>query len=214
MRVVKLIAAMIAALIIGAMAVASASAAEVLWRWLPGAAKTAFTEKTGKATWQVKGGLSITSPETSTTGEITEGQNLGLSLTEVFKATALGLPINSLGDANGIILIHYELHQCLLGSGRRAWLHLILPLHLEVPSTKLLLTLEGEWIGSLVGNTGKTFTLNVEQKEGIQAIEKCEGGSAATLKTSVDGGTMTQTGFEAKEDSLTFTSAEQEAMES
>jgi hypothetical protein len=214
MRAIKLAGAMILVLAFSAVAVATASAAETLWRWLPGAAKTAFTGTSGKSLLQVKGGLSITSPKSKTTGEITEGSNLGLALITFETSTTAGLPVNSLGDASGLILVHLELHNCLIKAGHKGVLIAILPLHLEVPSTKLLITIEGDLVALVPGTKGKTFTLNVEQKEGVQAVEKCEGGTAMTLKTSDDGGAFVQSGQETKEGSITFTSVEQEAMES
>jgi hypothetical protein len=214
MRVLKLVAALIVLPVLSAVAVATASAAETLWRWLPGAAKTAFTGTSGKSLLQVKGGLSITSAKSKTTGEITEGSNLGLALITFETTTTAGLPINSLGDASGIVLVHAELHNCLIKAGDRGLLIKVLPLHLEVPTTKLLITLEGSYIALVGGSKGKMFTLAIEQKEGKQTIEKCEGGTADTLLTSDDGAGFVQTGAEAKEAAITFTSVEQDVMES
>jgi len=213
MRVFKLVAALILLPVLSAIVVATASAAETLWSWLPGAAKTAFTGKSGKLTFQIKGGASITAPEATMTGELTESQTLGLALLTMSKATTSGIPINSEGDASGIILLHVETHNCRIKTGEGGILVKLLPVHLEAPSIKLLFTMEGSYIASSSGGTGKVFTLVVSQTGGTQAIEKCEGGAVATLSTSVDGSAFTQTGLEGKEVSLTFTSVEQETME-
>jgi hypothetical protein len=59
----------------------------------------------------------------------------------------------------------------------------------------------------------KNFTLTVEQKEGKQSIEKCEGASKDLLESSLDGGvTFLESGEEAKEGTVEFETVEQEAM--
>jgi hypothetical protein len=214
MRVMKMIGALLLVVAFAAIGTATASAAETLWKMLPGTKGTTFTGKSGKATLQIKGSGSITCPSSSTTnGELTEEQTLALATIEFIKCTIGGLPINSLGDGSGIILVHLEIHDCTISAGKAGILIKILPLHLEIPSTKLLLSVEGSLITELTPNKtkSKTFSLIVEQKEGKQAIEKCEGGSALTLTTSLDGGAFIQSAEEAKEGTLTFAS-EQEAM--
>jgi hypothetical protein len=213
MRVLKLVAALILLPVLSAVAVATASAAETLWRWLPGAAKTTFTGKTGKNTIQVKGGLSITCAKSKLTGELTEA-TLQLILDTRENCTAAGLPTNSLGDASGVILEHTETHDCLIKSGDLGILVLLLPLHLEVPSTKLLILEEGGYVALVTGGKGKTFSLSIQQKEGKQAVPNCEAGSSFFRFSAVDGGAFTQAGFEATEGSITFTTVEQETMES
>jgi hypothetical protein len=216
MRSFKILSALFAVLAFSAIAVASASAAETLWQWLPGAEKTAFTGKSAKAVLQVKGGASITCPESTTTsGEITTEKTLGLAIINFGKTcTTGGLAVESLGDVSGTILAHVEIHNCTISAGKPGLLIKVLPLHLEVPSTKLLLAIEGEIIAEITPNktSTKEYTLVVEQKEGKQAIEKCEGGEAHTLSTSTDGGAFVQSGQEAKEGKITFTSVAQEAM--
>jgi len=216
MRAFKLVGAMVLVVAFSAIGVSTASAVElVLWRFLPGAKGTQFIGKSAKALFQVKGGLSFTSPESTATGEITEGEgSLGLALVSLVKTTSGGLPINSLGDASGVILVHVELHNCILEDSSLGVLLAFLPLHLEVPSTKLLMAMTGSLVGKISSGKSKTFTLAVEQKEGKQAVEKCKGDPADTLLTSIDSGAATQTGQEIKSGSLTFTTIEQETMTS
>jgi hypothetical protein len=213
MSIVRITALVMTSIAVAAFATA-ASAAEVLWKLLPGSKGATFTGKSGKATFQIKGGSSLTCPSsTSTSGEVTEEQTLELEVVEYIKCTFGGLPVNSLGDASGVVLIHYELHNCTISAGLSGWLRKMLPLHLEIPSTKLLITEEGSDIGQFTPNkkASKTFSLIVEQKEGKQSIEKCEGGTAQTRSTSLDGGAFVQSSIEEKESTLTFAS-EQEAM--
>jgi len=214
MRAFKLVGAMMLVIAFSAIGVSTASAVElVLWHFLPGTKATAFTGKSGKSLLQVKGGLAITSPESTTTGELTDG-SLALAIIDFVKSTSAGLPVNSLGDASGVILVHLELHNCILEDSSLGVLIEILPLHLEVPSTKLLITITGSLVTSISSGKGKTYTLTVEQKEGKQAIAKCKGDPEDTLLTSVDGGAATQSGQESKAGSITFTSVEQETMTS
>lgn len=213
MRVIRATAVVTASIALGLLAT-SASAAETLWSLLPGTTGTTFTGKSGKVTFQIKGSGSFISSSSEASGEITAEKTLGLEVDTYVKSTLGGLPVNSLGDAAGVVLVHYELHHCLIGGGPLAgWLRKMLPLHLEVPSTKLLLTMEGSQIAQLTPNKtkSKTFNLIVEQKEGKASIEKCEGGTALTLLTSLDGGAFVQSAQEAKEASVTFTT-EQETM--
>lgn len=213
MRTLKLAGAILVALAVMASLAATALAAETLRPCLPCATGATFTEKNKKVTLQVKGGSAVTCAEGSAEGEVVAEQTLKLKVVHWGKScTSGGLPVDSLGDASGLILSHVELHICLSGS-KLMWLQKLLPLHLEVPSTKLLMTVEGAFISEItpINTSAKTFSLAIEQKEGKQAIEKCEGGTAQTLLTSSDGGAFVQTGIEVKEDSATF-AAEQEFM--
>ncbi len=215
MRTFKLVGALFAVLAFTAFATATASAAELLWEMLPGTTGTAITGKSGKATLQIKGGGSITCAEsTGKEGEITSERTLGL-VWILFgpNCTAFGNPVNSLGEEPGFILVHVHYHQCLVEPGVLGWLLKLLPLHLEIPATSLLLSVQGALVGSVTAGKGKTFTLTVKQKAGQQAITHCEGSKGEVkLETSLDGGEFIQSGEEAKESTVTF-AAEQEAME-
>ena len=215
MRILKLAGAMIAVLAFTAIGTATASAAEMLWTWLPGAEGTKFTGKSAKASLQIKGGGTITCAESTAEGEIQKEKTLGLALIDFGQnCTVGGVAVASLGDKSGLILVHIEIHNCLIAVGHLGLLIKVLPLHLEVVSTKLLITVEGALIALInpAGKPAKAFNLVVEQKEGKQSLEKCEGGTAQTLLTSLDGGAFVQSGEEAKEGTLTFT-VEEEAME-
>jgi hypothetical protein len=213
MRLVKPATALTLSLVCSAVLATVASAAETLVKLLPGAKGTTFTGKSGKATLQIKGGGAITCKSSATEGEITEEATLGLETIHYTGCTTAGLPINSLGDASGITLSHAELHFCHIIGPIYIWRRTRLPLHLEVPSTKLLVTVEGSDLAEVTPNktVTKTFTLGVSQKEGKQNVEKCEGGEAQTLKTSLDGGAFIQSADEESEASVTFAVA-QEAM--
>jgi hypothetical protein len=101
MRTFKLAGALIAALALLAVAAATASAEEVLWKWLPGKAGETFKGGSGKATWQEKGGASILCKKSETKakeGELleegsTEGKDATLALAFIHASgcTTLGL---------------------------------------------------------------------------------------------------------------------------
>jgi len=103
--------------------------------------------------------------------------------------------------------VHVEVKEC---PSNAAILELkVLPLHLEVPSTKLLLTIEGTALGTVETKVKKTeFPLTVTQKEGKNTEEKC-GTETLILLTSTDGGAFVQSGEEAKNAKLTFGAAQE-----
>jgi hypothetical protein len=215
MRTLKLAGTLIAVLALTAVATAVARATETLSACLPCAEGTRFTGKSGKISLQIKGSGTITCASSTTEGELQKEKTLMLKTVDWgSNCTLAGLPLDSLGDPSGFLLSHIEIHICLIAAGLLAWLEKLLPQHLEVPSTKLLLTIEGSSISRItpVNKTTKAFSLIVEQKEGKQAIEKCEGGSAETLLTSLDGGEFKVSAEEAKESTISFSTTEQEFM--
>jgi hypothetical protein len=207
MRTFKLIGVLAMMLALSAIAVASASASI-----LPGKAGTTLTGTSGKATLQVKGGAAINCQSSTSKGEILSTTESLAIINFGTKCTAAGLAVESAGDASGTILAHVEVTDCAI-TGGRALSFKLLPLTLEVPSTKLTLLVEGSVLGQVapVGKKAKSFTLTIAQKEGVQAIEKCEGGSALSLKTSTDGSAFVQSGQEAAEGKVEF-GAEEEFM--
>ncbi len=204
MRIFKLIGVLVCALAVSAIAVTTASASV-----LPGVAKTSITGESGKATLQVKGGASITCPKSTASGEILSTSESLVTISFGPKCTTAGLPVNSLGDAAGVILVHAEVKECASSAGILKLQ--VLPLHLEVPSTKLLLTIVGTTLGAVIAAVKQLkFTLTVAQKEGKNELETC-GKEKLILETSTDGGAFVQSGEEAAGASLTF-GAEEEFM--
>jgi hypothetical protein len=223
----KLAGATLAALALLAIAAASAPAEEVLWKWLPGRAGEQFKGSSGKLTWQEKGGGSLSCKKSETKakeGELleegsTEGKDaiLGLAFIHFSGCASAGLATNSLGDSSGIVLVHVEIHDCLIAANHFGLLIKLLPLHVETPSTGTLKVLEGSFIALVepAGGTtpNKVWNLNIAQAAGVQGIEKCEGGSAETVTTTTnETGSPVQTGVEAKEASLEFEKEAQTAM--
>jgi hypothetical protein len=197
MRTFKLIGGLVMVLAFCAFSVASASAEEILWRWLPGPAKESFSGKSGKAKLQEvkegeKGGGAIDC-ETSELLLSFEGKNselienearLELWFVHFLKCTSAGLPVESLGDKPNAILVHLEVHHCLIEKGRFGLLIKLLPVHLEVLAGGVpvaLLLIEGAFIAEIKKTAANSYELIAEQKEGKQAIEKCEGGKVNTL---------------------------------
>jgi hypothetical protein len=208
MRGLKLVGAFFAILALTAVAAASASAA--LPEFLPGSGT--FTGKSGVASLQVKGGATITCKTSTSTGELTGVKSDKVTIT--FEGcTVAGLTVLGLGAAKGTIVVTLDSELCQIGSKDVGVILTILPttgLHIEVPTGKHLILVIGSVIGLLSPiNSSKTgpFPLTVAQKEGVQAIEKCEGGTAKKLESSLDGGAFVQAGQEAAEGSLTFAAA-------
>jgi len=201
---------------------AASVASAVKPTFLPGTAGTAFTGKSGTLVWQTKGGGAIACGASEVAKG--EGELLGSSaLLFVFrftKCTLAGLAENTLGDASGVTLIHVEAELCTISTKPLVAGLLLkpLPVHLEVPATKLLLVLEGSFVGTLSPENKKAlvFTPTFTQKEGQQTVVGClnEAGTKVEpemLLWSADGGAFVQTGLEFKELSFTLAS-EQELM--
>jgi hypothetical protein len=212
MRTFKLIFGLALVLAFGAIGVASASAAETLWPWLPGSAKETFSGKSGTFTWQIDGGESFTCAKSLillTGSELTENAAklwLATIHLEGCKESLFGQPINSLGDASGVILIHIVLHTCMITKGDFGVLVKPLPIHLEIPNLGQLIAIQGSFVGRiklLVGDK-KHYELEITQKNGLQTIEKAEGGVKENLEASTNEGAFVETAIEAKEGLLLF----------
>jgi len=229
MRLSKFIGAIVVALAFSAIAVATASAVETLWKWLPGSAKETFKGKSGKATLTsafesgkklvgfvcTKSLLLLTDATLKVSSELleegsTEGKDATLALLIIHfeGCTSGGLPVNSLGDSSGIILVHVEAHNCMIGAGKFGILLKPLLVHLEIPSIKALIFVRGDVLGQLLG-TGLTLTytldLNAPGTPPVQEFKKCEGGEEEKLESSLDGGvTYSPSTEDAKEGVLEF----------
>jgi hypothetical protein len=238
MRMFKLVGAILVVLAFSAVAVATASAAETLWRWLPGSVgetfKGAQTSKERVLTWA--GGQSFKCRKASILlegSELTEkgdaenkkAATLGLATFHFSECTLNGgFSINSLGDKPGIILTHVELHNCLISKVPLEFGLLVLPLetHLEVPAVALLIIVfeKGLFIARIKEEKeGKkhNFLITAKSKEvgKAQDPEKCEGGEKEILKTKIDNNaeeTATEDGEFLIEFDLTFDQAGEEIM--
>jgi hypothetical protein len=206
-----------AILIAAAFAILSASATSAgaaLPELLPGAKGTKFTGKGGKATLQIKGGSTVTCTSATGEGELTTSTT-GKGTIDFKGCSAFGLSINSLGDASGTVLITGETSICYVNAkAKEVGVVTHIPeagVHIEVPSVGLLLIKKGAFIvlASPVNTTTTTFTGVLQQKEGKQAITKCEGGPEEIVLVSTDGGAFTQAGVEIEKDSLTFAVAQE-----
>jgi hypothetical protein len=198
MRTFKLVAALALVLVSSAIAVASASAVEILWRWLPGSAKETFTGKSGQAKLVTVGGKKIVCTKSlvlltfgEASSELLEKEaKLALALIHFEGCKAEGiLPVNSEGDEKEIILVHLELHNCLIKKGDNGILFLPLPVHLVVPSVGLTIEVTGSFVGLISALTGdkKHYELNIKQSaNGVQEFKLCEGGAEESLKSKDD----------------------------
>jgi hypothetical protein len=201
MRILKLIGvvAMLAAL--SAISVGTASAS-----LLPGTKGTTISGGSKKATLQVKGGAAISCKESKLEkGEVlTTAESLGI-LNFGTNCTAGGLPVKSVGDAGGTILAHVEITQCAVPGGWDIQIRL-LPLVLEVASTKLTLEVRGGVLAPVTpfNKKQKTFTLTLKQAGGVNSSTECESKEKLILETSTDKGAFVQSGEEAEEAKLEF----------
>jgi len=151
MRMFKLLCAMALVLAFCMIGVATASAAETLWPFLPGTVGETFTgklhEKT-KAFLQEEGGARIECAAASILLETsillkngsTEGKDATLWLATIHFSgcKALGLEVHTKGDEKEILLVHIEGHNCLIEWLKVAKLDgvLILPLEVVILSGK------------------------------------------------------------------------------
>jgi hypothetical protein len=206
MSTFKLICVVALVLVSSAITVASASAAETLWRLLPGSAKETFTGKTGSVTLETVGGAKIRC--TSATILLTSGGSSS-ELLETGGSLALAvmhfvgckaeeiLPMNSKGDEKEVFLTHLEVHFCLIKKGDLGLKIEFLPLTIEVPTVMLTIEVKGAFIAliaPLEAKDTKHFELNIKQTKGVQEIEKCEGGVKQTLLSKTDAGVVEEAG--------------------
>jgi hypothetical protein len=230
MRTFKLIGALIVVLAFSAVAVATASAAETLWTWLPGSAGETFKGTSGEAVLSAKDeGKTLTvkcKKSTLLLSDTVEGKEvhsellkegsiegkdatLALMIIHFEGCLALGLAANSPGDTKEIILVHVEEHNCMIEPKDFGVLLKILPLHIEIPSLKgVLILVEGSVIGLLEGKEGEkllTFKLNLKTNAAKeQEFLKCSGGEKDELKASLDGVKFEPATEEAKTGTLEF----------
>jgi hypothetical protein len=225
MRIYKLIGALVVVLAFSALTiVATASAEEILWKWLPGSVGETFTGKSGKATLfgETKKSKIVCekslvlltweklSSELLKEGS-TEGKDATLALAfihfEGCKVEGI-FPMESLGDASEVILAHLEIHNCMIKKGHFGLLIKTLPVHVEVLVANLLILLEGAFI-ALIEPLPKDelknhFLLNIKMTEGLQELKLCEGGKEDTLTAKDDAEPVENTSEEALEGLLLF----------
>ncbi len=215
MHTLKLIGALTIVVALSAIVVVgTATAAETPWQWLPGSVGETFSGKSGTIELQQKGGgtfdctsatILLTDEAKKVSSELTEGTESkdakgALLVVHITGCRAGGLGLNSDGDPKETILAHYEIKGCMINRAetRFGWLFKLLPIHGEVPVVKQLFTMEGAFVAEIRPTATKlVFTLVIGQKEGKQAIEKCEGGEAETLKVKLGTGTSLQLGMRA-----------------
>jgi hypothetical protein len=196
------------------LAATASSAAAALPELLPGTKGTKFTGKSGKGTLQIKSGAAVSCMSTTGEGELTS-PTAGKGTITFKGCSTAGLSINSLGNAAGTVTISGETSVCYVNSkAKEVGVVTRIPeagVHLEVPSVKLLLLKKGDFIilATPLNKSTTTFTGVLEQKEGKQAITKCEGGPEEIVLVSTDGGAFVQAGLEVKEDVLTFEKSEE-----
>jgi len=192
MRLFKLIGALIVVLVFSAVSVATASAVETLWKWLPGSVGETFKGGTGKAkilALDEKGAKTIsftckkstillTDETLKASSELlkegsTEGKDATLALIirhfEGCEISGTGLQLSSTGDIAGIILDHIEAHNCMIKKGDFGILLLMLPLTLENQALKIKITVRGDVLGLLEGKEKEkllTFKLNLKTAGG------------------------------------------------
>jgi hypothetical protein len=203
MRMSKYFGALLVVLAFSMSAVATASAEEHLWKWLPGTVGETFTgklhEKTTATLQEVKGAaikctaLSVLLEGSELVKEgSTEGKDatLALAVLHFTGCKALGLEVHSKGDAKEVILAHVEIHNCLIEWLKEAHLDgvLILPLEVVLESgANVLTTVLDKKTTGFVAPLKKVgvseYLLDARQTEGVQEVKKCEGGEENSLKT-------------------------------
>ncbi len=197
MRIFKLIGVLAVVLAFNAIAVAAASAEEVLWRWLPGSAKETFKGEIpevgdlliiGGGRIECKKGKILLAGS-----ELLEKQTLALATIHFEGCKAEGLvAANSLGDASEVILVHIEIHNCIINKANKEFGLLILPLpvHIEIPATKLLIEIleKGLFVAKIeaTGTTKHNFLILAKQTKDVQEPKLCEGGKEEMLEAKVD----------------------------
>ncbi len=228
MRTFKLICALIVVLAFTALGVANASAAEKLWKLLPGSAGETFTGSSGTATLVntsttltiicKKSTVALANASLLEEGS-TEGKDatLALAIIDFQECTSAGLATNSVGDPAKTILVHVEIHTCLIKANDFGLLIKVLQVHLEVPAAGKLILIRGAVIGLFEGVEGtkaKTFGLKVATNAAKeQEIQKCEGGEVNKLEAATEGEVFSAATENAEKGALTFDGTKDKAGE-
>jgi hypothetical protein len=204
-----IIAAILAVLAVSAIASATATAAAP--EFLPGAAGTQFTGKSGAGTLSSPSG-SIECTGDTTTGELTGAtKKQGLVSIDFTGCKAFGLiNAHSLGDSGSTILAHAELELCFIKSTSPlevGVLTLVLPLHIEVGTE--LLEVTGDAVGKItpLNTSTKVYSIAYKETNTKQEPAGCEG-QTESLKTSKNEGTAVNSGEQTTEET-TFTTVAQ-----
>ncbi len=207
--------AVIAVFIVMSIAAASASAVETLWKWLPGLEKTAFVVETGAITIELTNKERIKCQKTATpTGELTKEATLAKASLKLETCVFNGEEVENEGSGEaGIVTLMVEMHNCLIAANDAG-------ISVKLTKETKLATVEDKLLlrGSLVilaspnKQLKKTFTLLIQQKEGKQTIEKCEGGAAQTFEMKVNAAAFLAAGMEAVSPEWRFPTTEQEIM--
>jgi hypothetical protein len=195
MRLSKLLSALAIVLALTAAAATTASA-EV--EFLPGAAGTKFTASSKKFTLTAKNSkaeaVALPCQKTKSTVELLSSKDVLISA--IFESCeSAGLAANSVGDAAKTVLVHFEGKACTISVSPLVGgiLLKVLPVTIEVPTTKLKIELEGDVIGRLLpeNTAAKLFTLDLNVFAGQQEFTKCKDGTGPELteelKANVDG---------------------------
>ncbi len=197
-------ATFIAAIALTALAAATASAAAPTI--LPGSGT--FTSTSGLGTLFTKAGSEIVCKADTNKGTVLSAQKVDATI-DFTGCTAFGLPMNSVGDAAGTLLVVLSGSACYVNkANKEVGLDLsVTPLNIEVPAIGGKITIKGNVIGAFTPvNTNQTgpFALTFKQvSNGVQSITKCEGGITRSLLTSTNGGTF-EASSEVTTDFITF----------
>jgi hypothetical protein len=212
-------AAIIAVMAIAAITSVAAATASAEEGFLP---TTTFTGKGGPGKLLALSKLEVACKETSILEGTMETDSHGkIGSMHITGCKALGLPMNSLGDATEILLVpNASWLLCLINSTTLEFgifIELARGVHIEVPTLSELLELSGSIIGKITPNTkGTARTVTFEQKEGDPANKECKNEKGevkkAELKTLESAETVKSTSGLSATDTLT-TAAETELMD-
>ena len=126
MRTFKLTGALAVVLAFSALGAATASAAEILWKLLPGSAGETFTGSSGTIRFTGSFGTITCTAASILLADATlleEGSTekkdatLALAFIHFTGCATAGLAINSVGDEPKVILLHVHIHTCMLAPG-------------------------------------------------------------------------------------------------
>jgi hypothetical protein len=212
MRASKLIITSATALMLIAIAPAAASA-EV--EFLPGKAGTPFTDSSGKAVLNAGTALPITCEKSKSTDELLSSKE-ALMVIGFEECLAGGLGAHTIGDALRTILVHVEAKGCYIKELPFLGGLLLkpLPVTIEVPASKLTITVEGDVIARVLPEKveAELFTLDLNAPSGVQEYKECKDGLTGMmlkedLKAKLDAEPMVLAALEVKGADLLFTKA-------
>ncbi|HXN39791.1 MAG TPA: hypothetical protein VN892_17285 [Solirubrobacteraceae bacterium] len=202
-------------LVVAAMssAITSATAGAALPEFLPGKAESTFTGKTGPSTLAFVNKGTFECPGGKNEGMLLSATEAVLTI-DFEKCKAAGVSFESLGDKEGVVLIHGDMTLCYINKAKREVATVIHPTPIHLAILGKAIEVIGWTIGQIdpINRKERLFTLTFEESSvGVQKLKKCETRTEETLLATENGVAFEKASL-VMQDEIDFSGIEQEVM--